>query len=126
MDPMRRRDVIDHRLHPEPRAGQPEPGRSADSGRLEPLEPEVADEVISEGRPDGEIAEELVDALARGVDRRVDRDRVQGEDSRLDPGTNRPKCGRLGIYFGQAPKSRVTIETPSDHYEFQGPEFGRR
>ena len=45
---------------------------------VEALEPELADEVIGEGGAVGEVADELEDALARRVDRSLDRDRTHG------------------------------------------------
>ena len=41
-DPVRRRDLLDHGLHPQPRLGDPEAGRRSDPAGLEPLEPKLA------------------------------------------------------------------------------------
>ena len=113
-DPVRRRDLLDHGLHPQPRLGDPEAGRRADPMGLEPLEPKLAHEVIGEGGPVGQVAEELVDVLTRRVDQRL-RPRSGPFGGILCPdfGINRPNCGRFGLQKGRDLESPVSINPNS-------------
>src|SRR3954470_4764943 len=121
------RGLDDHGLHPQARLLDPHPGGGPHPGRLEALEPVVAQEVIGERGTVREVAEEVIDLLARSIDRPGDRHRPHQAgalaDSRWTPETtardsigptrvsNLPICDGFGPNPGGHPRAIVRIAT---------------